>query len=200
MRIALCSTLLIGALAGTALQSEESSKPQSKQEQIVLIDMAKVFNESREFADLRDDLKADIQQSETRAKQMATNISQTQALLKGLAQGTADHATAEKELTAMTRKYQDFRKDAQRKFLAKESQIYRDVYMKVRSTVQRIAEQRNCALVIRFDSKPLNSKDPQQILKSVQRQVIYYREQDDITGEAIEALNDDYEARAELDR
>jgi outer membrane protein len=200
MRIALCTTLLIGALAGTALQSEESSKPQPKEPQIVLIDMARAFKESREFEDRRDDLRAEIAQSDKRAKAMATHLEKLQKQMKASEPESAEYLQYEKEFARKKSDFETFRAVAQRDFMRKEARIYKDIYLKVQAAVRRIAEQRKCALVIRFNSQPLVANDPKKLIEGLQRQVIYHRKQDDITDEAIKAMNDDYKVRVELDR
>ena len=76
-----------------------------------------------------------------------------------------------------------------REFLKKESQIYLQVYNEVSKMVEKYATHFNYTLIIRFNREDLDTENPQQLLQGMNRQVVYYRPNEDITTPVLESLN-----------
>lgn len=197
MKTALSSTFVLAVLAGTFWQPDQSSEPQPSRQRVALVDMARVFKANREFVDRRDDLRSEIEASQRLDKQMAAVISKLEEELKKLTKGTAEHADAEQELIKLKRELEDFRRQQRRKLVTSESQLYKEIYTKVVAAIRQVAEQRAYTLVLRFDSEPLDASDVKTVLKKMNRQVVFYREQDEITDLIIKAVNDKHGERAD---
>ena len=85
--------------------------------------------------------------------------------------------------------FETFRREKSREFLKKESQIYSQVYHEVEDVVKLYATQFGYTLVIRFNREDSENDSPQAILQNMNRQVVYYREDDDITQKILNKLN-----------
>ena len=90
-----------------------------------------------------------------------------------------------------------FRKGAQMKFLRRESEIYKTVYLEVSDAVKQYCEYYEITLVIRFNREPLETaSSPQDVLSRLNKQVVFNRPEDDITTAVLDYLNREYEKSA----
>jgi len=195
---AIVSASVVGVLvAGITLSGvARGQNPQGQAEiphKVGLIDMAHVFKNYKKFDALREDLKAEIAKSDEVAKQQAEKIKSLQAQLKEFKEGTPDYAAVEKQFLKATSDFETFRKSQQREFLRKESQIYKTIYLEVSDVVQKYATKFDYTLVIRFNREdPDTSENPQEVMQRMNRQVVYYRANDDITESVLDYLNRSY--------
>lgn len=162
---------------------------------IGLIDMAEVFKSYKKFEVLREGLKAEIAQSDQKAKQMAQQIKSLQGQLKQLEDGTSEYSRIEKQLLGLTSDIEAFRKGAQRDFMRKEAQIYKTVYLEVSDAVAKYADYYKYTLIIRFNRRGLESGDkPAEVIQKMNQLVVNHRSEDDITDSVLDYLNRKYES------
>jgi len=181
------------AVCVPAVQAQQQTGASSPPAKVGLIDMARVFREYTKFNVLREDLKSEIQKADEQAKAMAVKISKLQEEMKQFKQDSPEYAQREKELTRLTTEFETFRKQKQREFVRKEADIYKTIYLEVVDVVRKYAEYYNYTLVLRFNGDKLDTDDPQQLIRGLNRQVVYYRAEDDITPAIIEYLNRRYQ-------
>jgi len=156
---------------------------------VALIDMAYVFKNYQKFEMLREDLKAEIAQSEEEAKQKALALQEMQKKLKALKEGSPEYDAAEGQFAKASAEFEAFRRAAQREFLTKESQIYHTIYMETADAVAMYAKYYNYTLVMRFNREELDTENAQKLIEGMNRQVVYHRPEDDITLSVTEYLN-----------
>jgi outer membrane protein len=193
------------ALAGVfaANVSAQANKPAAAQpaasnapHKVALIDMAYVFKTYEKFNNLRDDLKVEVQQGEETAKAKAEALKNLQAKMKTFQESSPEYTQTEQQLAKASAEFESFRRAAQRDFLKKESQIYHTVYMDVSDMVRKYAEHFNYTLVIRFNREDLEIDNPQKLIEGMNRQVVFFREEDDITDAVTDALNIQFKKQA----
>lgn len=160
-----------------------------------LIDMAHVFKNYEKFTALREELKAEIQQSDTKAKAMAEQIQAVQKEMQDFKQGSPEYLAREKQLAQAASDFEAFRKVAQRDFLRKESRIYHTIYMEVTDTVKKYAKIYNYTLIMRFNRESLDTDDPKKLIQGMNRQVVFHRADDDITLSVLDYLNRNYKSQ-----
>ncbi len=158
-----------------------------------LIDMAYVFKNYKKFEAMREDLKVEISKSEEEAKEMATQIQAIQGKMKQLQEGSPEFTAMEKELASQSADFETFRRAAQRDFLKRESQIYHTVYMEATDAVKKYADYYKYTLVLRFSKDELDKDNPQALIQGMNKQVVYYRESEDITQPVLDFLNRKYQ-------
>jgi Skp family chaperone for outer membrane proteins len=161
---------------------------------IALIDMARVFKNYKKFEAMRDELKGELQKSEERFKQMAEMIKKEQTDLKSYKEGSEEYSRVEKSLLTHTTQAEAFRKSQQRELIRKEAQIYKQVYLEVSDAVEKYATHFHFTLVLRFSADELSGdQNPEDVMRGLNRQVVYYRPTDDITNAICEFLNRKYQ-------
>jgi Skp family chaperone for outer membrane proteins len=176
---------------GTAAQADASPH------RIALIDMARVFKNYKKFEAMRDELKGELTKSEERFKAMAEAIKKEQNDLKQYKEGTEEYSRVEKSLLNHTTQAEAFRKSQQRDLIRKEAQIYKTIYLEVSDAVEKYATYYHFTLVLRFSADELSGdQNPEDVMRGLNRQVVYYRPSDDITNAICEFLNRRYQKMA----
>ncbi|MFN0197573.1 MAG: OmpH family outer membrane protein [Planctomycetaceae bacterium] len=191
--------LFIGSTIGVMNARGQNEAPPAKEvpHKVGLIDMAEVFKEYTKFKDLRDQLKAQIEETDKLAKSKGEEIQGLQEQMKALKSGSPDFVNLESQLAKLTSEFETFRKVKQREFLREEAAMYHEIYKEVTDLVGLYAERFGYTLVLRFNKEDLNTDDPQQLIQGMNRQVVYSRENDDITDEVVKYLNKKYAGPAE---
>ncbi|MDA0834635.1 MAG: OmpH family outer membrane protein [Planctomycetota bacterium] len=186
--------MLLGCTFGvmTAWGQNNGAKA-SKNANIALIDMAEVFKKYEKFAVLRDGLKAEIEKTDLEAQQRGKEITGLQAQMKEVKPGSPDFIEMESQLAQLTTEFETFRKVKQRDFLRQEAALYHTIYLEVTEWVGKYAEHYEYTMVLRFNREELATDDPQQLIQGMNRQVVYFRANDDITDQVITLLNKQYE-------
>lgn len=169
-----------------------AAAPSNLPHKVGLIDMAHVFKKYDKFETLREDLKGEISTSEAKAKEMQQELVGLQENLKKLTEGSPTFAKAEKEIVLKAADFENFRRTASRDFLKKESKIYLQVYTETSEAVKKYADYYKYTLVIRFNREQLETENPQALLQGMNRQVVYHRDEDDITDSVLKYLNEKY--------
>ncbi|MEX2287707.1 MAG: OmpH family outer membrane protein [Planctomycetaceae bacterium] len=181
------------SFVATFAQGEGAASTESAPHKIGLIDMAHIFKEYAKFKNLREELKVEIGKSDSQAKEMAESLKKLQAEMQTFQAGSPEFIEAESKLAKESSNFEAFRKLAQRDFLRKESQIYKTIYLEVTDMVEKYATHYHYTLVMRFNREEVGSaEDPPEVIKSMNRQVVYYRPQDDITEPILKFLNQRY--------
>ena len=188
--------LLAGVLALTGdafSQQKDRKRPGATAANIPhkvgLIDMAYVFKNYKKFESLREELKVEIAESEDKAKSMQKEIAEGQQQLKTYMEGSTEYTKVEKQLVQKAADFENFRRQMSRTFLKKESQIYLQVYNEVSTMVEKYAKHFDYTLIMRFNREDLDTENPQALLQGMNRQVVYYRADDDITKPVLDSLN-----------
>ncbi len=196
MKRIIISTTVIAILAGfmgmARSQTDSSDSSDSIPHKVGLIDMARVFKEYDKFGALREDLKAEITQSDQQAKAMAAQIQKVAEEMKEYNPDNQAFVDLEKQQAKLTAEFNGFRGAERQKFMRREAQIYKTIYLEAVDVVKRYAEHFHYTLIIRFNGAKLDSADPKTLIQSLNRQVVYHRFEDDITGSVIEFLNRNY--------
>ncbi|HVJ85649.1 MAG TPA: OmpH family outer membrane protein [Caulifigura sp.] len=161
--------------------------------QVGLIDMAHVFKNYDKFKTSTTALQEQIKQADEQAKKQIDAMKLMQEKLTNLQQGSPDYAALEAQLIAATTKLETFKKTSQLSFLRAEADIYKTVYLEVQTAVQQYADVYKYTLILRFNRNPVeDAENPQAIIQSMNRQVVHYRGEDDLTDPILKYLNAKY--------
>lgn len=161
--------------------------------QVGLIDMAYVFKNYAKFKSMTEEMQAEAKSAQAEAEAMVEEMKQIQTKMQTLQDGSDDFIANEKKILTLQTNLESFRKVQQREFLRKEAEIYKTVYMEVQENVQRYAKHYGYTLIIRFNRQSVDAaENPQEIITSMNRQVVYYREDDDLTDPILDYLNKEY--------
>ena len=181
------------AMAPLSAQEKAAPAAAAATHQVGLIDMAHVFKNYDKFKGMTEEMQEAAKQAQADATAMVEQMKTIQTTMQGLTEGSPDYIKNETAILTLQTKLESFRKVQQREFLRKEAEIYKTVYMEVQNAVQRYAKYYKYTLVLRFNRQSVDAaENPQEIITSMNRQVVHYREEDDLTDPILDFLNDEY--------
>lgn len=160
-------------LSGGLAQAQESGI-------VAILDVAAVFQKNLEFntqmAEIKDsanELKKQITEQQKAIQLKAQKIS---AMDSGPSRFEQEAALEQQQTLLKTQARQ-----AETNLLNREAQIYYVTYQKLQSVVAAVANANGIALVLRFDNSPINGNVRPEVIKAVNRSVVY-NDQLDLTN------------------
>jgi outer membrane protein len=161
--------------------------------------MAHVFKDYEKFKALSESLRAEVEASDGEAKAIVEEAKLLQQQLADgtLAEGSPEFTQIEQKLVEKSAQLEALRKNKQREFLRKEADIYKTVYLEVQDAVQKYAKYYKYTLIMRFNrDKVEDAENPQEIIQSMNRPVVYHRGEDDLTEPILNFINAEYRKTA----
>jgi outer membrane protein len=190
-------TVALATVGMLTLTSAASAQEQQLPHQIGLIDMAYLFKNYDKFKDQTAGLQKAAEEAETKLQAMMEKGKTQQQQLQGLQQGSADYARIEADLIKLKNEMETFKQVEQQKIVRQQAEVYKAIYLEVQDVVNRYAAYYKYTLVIRFNrTEVADAANPQAIIQNMNRQVVYYQTQDDITDPILKHLNDQYKKTA----
>ncbi|MDP7277466.1 MAG: OmpH family outer membrane protein [Planctomycetaceae bacterium] len=193
--ITLVSTIL---LAGPlAVAQAQETKPSASPHKIALIDISRVLKEYKKVDSLRTEIKGEITKSEQTRRAMVKQSETLKGKLKApnIEPASAKAVELEKQLLKLEAEFNAFKKSERARILRLEAQLLKTIHGEIKAVVKRAAEAWGYTLVLRFNSDNSNSSNPNTVVGQLQRQVVFYRTDDDITQPVVEYLNKQYSAQ-----
>lgn len=155
---------------------------------VAILDVAQVFKQNQEFDSQMKSIKAE-------AEALKGKITKEQEGIKASAQqvtqyevGSPNRNKMELELEQQQTALRTKARQAEANLLNREARIYYDTYQKMQSIVSSVAAQNGISLVLRFDSEKIDPTNRAEVIKGVNRAVVYHR-QLDLTKMVSNAMN-----------
>ncbi len=183
--------ILLVAIATVAFSTMASSLvAQEGTEQgglVAVLDVAKVFKANATFEKRMEDIKGE-------ADALKAQIQQEQENIRVRAQEVAQYEIGTPERNQMEGKIEQDQallrtkaRQAETDLLNREAKIYYETYEQMQSTVAKLAQQYGISLVLRFDSEEIDPTNRPEVIKGVNRAVVYHHKLD-LTKLVIESL------------
>jgi Skp family chaperone for outer membrane proteins len=155
---------------------------------VAILDVAKVFknyppHEEKMSAIKQeaDKLKAEIQTAQDKIRQDAMP-------LQDLEPGTAERNQLEAELEQRQASLRVQARQSEQDLLNREAKIYYDTYQEMQRVVAGLAQKHSISLVLRFDSSEFDSTNRAEVIKGVNREVVFHQRLD-LTKMVIQGMN-----------
>jgi outer membrane protein len=185
--------MIAGITGQTTTTFAQDAASKSIPHKVGLIDMAEVFKNYKKFEVMRESLKSQIEASDTKAKTYATRLKKISDEMKTFKEGSDARTLRENELLKVSADFDAFRKGAQRDLMREESKIYKTIYLETTDMVTKFAGHYNYTLIIRFQRSPVDEAEkPGAVIQSMNRQIVFFRPEDDITKDILYHLNTQY--------
>jgi len=194
MRKLLIAAVIGAGAAWTAMgYDDKDAAPAAAPDKIALIDMSYVFEQSKRFSSLRDEQKDKVAATEKQAKQMSSVLEALKADLEKATAGSPEHEQMESDILKLTREFEDFKRDQQKAHLKAEADVYRTVYLEVSNEATEFAKTHGFTMVMRMSRKSVEKADaPSDVITAMNRQMIYYQEDSDISDEVLAKMNENF--------
>ena len=183
------------AVTATVATTGQANAQEAKAGLVAILDVAKVFKENHGFDSKMkgikgeaDGLKAKITQQQEAIKQRAQQVTQYEL---GSPERNKLEAELEQEQAALRTKA----RQAEADLLNREARVYYETYQRMQTVVSSVAASNGISLVLRFDSEDIDPTNRGEVIKGVNRAVVYHR-QLDLTRMVSTAMNGESQAQA----
>ncbi len=154
---------------------------------VVVLDVAKVFKANAEFDNKMKQIKAEAEQYQASFKAEQEKLQLDAQQLQGMEANSDQRFQLEGQLEQRSTALKTKARQAETELLTKEAQAYYETYQKMQQVVASMAEQHGIVMVLRFDSEEIDPNNRADVIKGVNRAVVYHK-QLDITQEVIRAM------------
>lgn len=153
---------------------------------VAVLDVAKVFEMNASFKQQMDAIKA-------RADQLKSQIQAEQTAIQTAAQAVLqldvgdERNQKESEIEQRQAALRTRARQLETDLLKQEAEIYYQTYEQMKSVVAKLAGEFGISLVMRFDSSAIKAENRADVIKGVNRTVVYH-DHLDLTTKVIEAM------------
>ncbi len=180
---------LVAAVSMPLMSSAVSAQEgQSEGGIVAVLDVAKVFKANASFEQRMqnikseaDSLKAQIQSEQESLRARAQQVSQYEV-------GTTERNQMEAKIEQDQAALRTRARQAETDLLNREAQIYYATYIEMQKIVEQLALKHGVSLVLRFDSSEIDPLNRGEVIKGVNRAVVYHHRLD-LTKLVINTLN-----------
>lgn len=155
---------------------------------IACLDVSEVFKNYQKFKSQREVLKSEVESGDDELQQTQQEVQALVDQLKVLTNQN-DRDNIEKEINEKKFQFEKRRRNLQQAFIQKEADIYATIYKEVVDLVTRTCEHNGIHIVFRIREDMTDAGNPQHILQTINREVVYYQNDLDITQLIIDGLN-----------
>lgn len=191
---AFAALVLVAGLVGWTAQAQQPGQPGMSANRggglIALLDVSYVFQEHLRFKSMMNDMKADVQAAEASMKKEVQAIrALTEQLKEDFKPGTSQYKKME-ERVAQRQADMSVKVSLQRKeFLQNEAKIYHTTYQEIQQEVQYFASRNGISAVFRFSGEKADVGQPEEVLRDINKSVVWFGPGLDITADILRSLN-----------
>ena len=145
---------------------------------VAVLDVAKVFKDNAVFNQRMDAIKAEAEKFKAQMESEQQSLRQEAEQLQQFNPGSPEFKDLEAKIEQRSAKLRTLARQTNTDLLNREAKIYYDTYMQMQQIVASLAEQYGITLVVRFDSQPIDPANRGDVVKGVNRNVVYQKNLD----------------------
>jgi len=178
--LALFAVVAFAAFGGSEALAQESGR-------VAILDVAKVFKQTPSFVSEMDKIKEQADQLKVKIKSEQDDIKDAVQQLSTEPRSEARNQK-EAELEQRHTRLRTTTRQAEADLLNREARVYYDTYLQMQAVVESMATEYGLSLVLRFDSQEINANNRNEVIKGINRAVVFHRKLD-LTDMVSNALN-----------
>ncbi|MDP7268766.1 MAG: OmpH family outer membrane protein [Pirellulales bacterium] len=156
---------------------------------LAVLDVKYILENHIRFKQAMEELKDRFSKAGEGLKAERIRIGEMEMKLRELKPATPDYNDLDEQINRAKAEW-TLNANKQKKEIRKsESQILWNVYYEVKTETKRYCEQNGIGLVIQFNGEPIDSKQPQDVVRGVSRPIVFNDPQMDITPHVLASLN-----------
>jgi Skp family chaperone for outer membrane proteins len=156
---------------------------------MAVVDVAYIFKNHARFKQQMDGMKAKVDQAEEAVKKAQADMKAMVEQSKAYQPGTPEYKRIEADLTKKQADLQVQVNLQKKDFMEQEGKIYYAVSVEVEDAVKRLATKSNIALVLRFNGDQVDASNRDDILRNINKPIVFYDPRMDITPYILQDLN-----------
>jgi Skp family chaperone for outer membrane proteins len=192
--LAVAAILMVG-VSGVA-QAQHPEAANAPKFGIAVVDIAFVFKNHAQLNATMENMKTEMKGIEENLKAKRDQITKMEEARNQLVAGTPDYKKLDDQLVEVKTKFNVDMDRLRRDLMERESKLYFTTYQQVTYTIAQYAKQRNIGLVLRFNGDQPDPTKPQDILKDINKPVVFENNVD-ITRDILAIVNNGAAAPAQ---
>ena len=154
---------------------------------VAILDVAKVFKENKAFDAAVKAIKAEADQLKLQITAEQDRIKAAVMKLRDMEAGPQRNQM-EADLEQQHTRLRTTTRQNEADLLTREAKVYYDTYRQMQAVVEAMSKEYGLALVLRFDSESIDPNNRNEVIKGVNRAVVFHRKLD-LTAMVSEQLN-----------
>lgn len=155
---------------------------------VAIIDLPYILKHHGGFNQRLEELRRDAENVENDFKAKRDAIQKMMVQADDLNRGSPDFKKMEEDITKRQANLQVEINIAKKKFQEAEAKIYYEVYQQILGEVKYYAEANHIGLVLKFNGDEANKDNPEEIMREMQKMVLYNSASIDITPVILEKM------------
>lgn len=178
-----------GVMMGTGLVLEPVQAQQGGGSSIrmAVIDVNEVFKKYDKYKTLTDAFRGEVEKTETELRSEEQLIRSKMEQVKSL-KSPADRERVEREINELQFGFEQKRRKLQAEFVRKETDIMNTIYKELSDLVGNYCKQHSFHMVFRI-RKDTTDSSPQAVVQTMNREVVYFHPNLDLTDVIADGLN-----------
>ena len=176
------------AVAIVMLTAQADAQEKGTSGLVTVLDVAKVFDQNPWFKQRMEAIKGEADALKSQITKQQEQIRNEALAIQNLEVGSPDRNSKEREIEQRQADLRTSARQSEQKLLNREAEIYFETYNTMREVVSSIAQENGISLVLRYDSTEINPSNRPEVIKGVNRTVVYHR-QLDLTKLVSEQMN-----------
>ena len=154
-----------------------------------MVDVAYIFKNHVRFKQQMEEMKSRVETAEADVKKDQESIKRKAEELKTFNPGTPNYKQVENDLIKMQGDLQ-LKVSLQKKdFMEQEGRVYFNVSREIDDAVKQLATKNGIVMVLRFNGDPVDGNNRDEILRGINKAIVYNDPRMDITPYVLQDLN-----------
>ena len=155
---------------------------------VAVLDVAKVFKDNATFDNAMKSIKAQAEKLKTEVQAEQEKIRTDAMGLQQYEANSPDRNNLEAQLEQRQTALRTKARQSEQELLNKEAEIYYSTYSEMQNVVKSVAKQYGISLVLRFDSAEIDKTSRPEVIKGVNRAVVFHHKLD-LTKMVIKSMS-----------
>jgi Skp family chaperone for outer membrane proteins len=156
---------------------------------LAVVDVAYIFKNHARFKQQMEAMKAKVDAAEAELKRDQEDYKHMADQLKNYQPGSPDYKKTEDDMLKKQGEL-NLKVSLQKKdFMEQEGRVYFNVSREIDDAVKQLATKNNIVLVLRFNGDPVDPVDRNDILRGINKPIVFYDPRMDITPYVLQDLN-----------
>jgi len=156
---------------------------------VAILDLAYIYANHVRFKAINEDMKREVEAAENDLKASREELQKMVEKLDDYRRNSPEYRELEEEITKRQAQLGADVNLRKKNFAEQEAQNYYVVYQEVTDAIKRYCDERGIVLVLRFNGDPIDSENPQEIVKALNGVVLHYHKDIDITPHILAIVN-----------
>jgi Skp family chaperone for outer membrane proteins len=171
-------------------QKEETAKPKHRRQTVVVLNVTRLYKESKQFKTEMEKMKADVAKTEENVRRQHDEIRSQREEMETLPATSDERLQKEEHLSKAEAAMAVSVSSRKKTLLKREAAIYLDFYTRVEAAIEAYVKENKIDLVIRTSDETLDVGKPDSVLQHINRPVIWASADADITSIIAERMAD----------